>query len=148
MPSLERSDLPSAEFLKRIERVHGRIGDPDQGAVGWFAEQIGRTASTIYKWDEDDHQVPCYAVRMLEILEKLAELDESRELLPASRRKRAAQLADELREIRGALKRHLGGVLETLERGEQAMRRLSGEQKEIKFGDRDQTEAEAREMSR
>lgn len=148
MPSLERSDLPSAEFLKRIERVHGRIGGPDKGAVRWFAEQIGRTASTIYKWDEDDHQVPSYAVRMLEILEKLAELEESRELLPSSRRKRAAQLADELREIRRALKRHLAGVLETLERGEQVMRRLSGEQKEITFGDREQTEAEAREMSR
>lgn len=146
MPKQSTADVELEEFRTRVKLVAEQLGVADAPRT-WFAEQCGRTRSWIDQVWAGHRKPPTYAVRVLEAQELRAEVEEAGELLPAKRRKRAAELANELHEIRQALKTHLAGVLETLERGEKVMRRLSGEQKEITFGDREGNEDEARRMT-
>lgn len=104
MPRVETVDIEPEEFERRVEAMAGA-----ENPASWFASQTGRSASWVRMLFRGDQPVPVYAMRTLEALERARDLRDREELLPAARRKRAAEFAGELREIRLALKRHLGG---------------------------------------
>lgn len=126
--------LPDA-FLERIEALQQRAGDEDEHFTAWFAERIGVERTTIYGWTYRD-VVPLYAMRALEHLERIAELEEELQEARTAREKieftRAArdrvvqEIYSDLRRVRPKVQHAVGSFMAGLEELEEAVRREAG----------------------
>jgi len=129
------SSIDPDVFLERVQQLMARIGEEDAHFTAWIADRVGIERTTVYGWTYRD-TIPLYALRSLEHLERIAELErkvleiradrEDFAFTRAARSRVVSEIYSDLRRVRPKVQHAVGGFLSALEELEEEVRRAAG----------------------